>query len=368
MRIITSMRFAGATVAASLSLGLICQAAGCSLLSRVKGPSKNAVAANATATATATPIAAEATPEATPDALVVPHQTVGHIVASVDGEPITAHDVVEFSTAVGHPVNIDDLANNDEAKAALKALISQKLVEKELQRYADKVNEEQVDSYMEMVRRDKHLTPEQFKAALAQSGMSMDDFRKHARQEIEKEMMFKQQVRDKVDITQADLQTYYDAHKADFTVVNERLKIAQILIGVPQNATPQQVATLQAKADRIRKEAVAGADFADLARKYSDDSSKNSGGELGWFGPQDILDQIYAAVKNLKPGDVSQVVRTNHGFHILKLDEHQVAGPRPLDDVKDQIRNLLIDQRANTQLENWIDTDLAKQHDVETFY
>ncbi|MGO9603302.1 MAG: peptidylprolyl isomerase [Candidatus Binataceae bacterium] len=368
MRIITSMRFAGVVVTASLACGVICQAAGCSLLSRVKGPGKSAATATATATATDTPLASEATPEATPDALVVPHQTVGHIVASVDGEPITAHDVLEFSTAVGHPVKVDDIANDDEAKAALKALISQKLVEKELQHYADKVDEEQVDSYMEMVRRDKHLSPEQFKAALAQSGMSMDDFRKHAREEIEKEMMFKQQVRDKVDITQADIQAYYDAHKADFTVTTERLRVAQILIGAPQNATPQQVALLQAKADKIRKEAFAGADFSDLARKYSDDSSKSSGGELGWFGPQDIMDQIYAAVKNLKPGDISQVVRTNHGFHILKLEEHQVPGPRPLDDVKDQIRNQLIDQRANEQLENWIDTDLAKQHDVETFY
>lgn len=293
---------------------------------------------------------------------------MAHIVASVDGEPITAHDVEQFSAAVGKPVRTDDIANNEDAKAALKALISQKLLEKEIQQYSSKIDEEQVDNYMDAVRRDKHLSPEQFKAALAQSGLSMDDFRKHAREELEKEVMLRQQVRERVDISDADIKAYYDAHKADFTVTTEKLKIAQILIGVPENATPQQVSLLQIKADKIRKEAAAGADFGELARKYSDDVSKNNAGELGWFGPNDIMDAIYNAVKNLKPGDVSPVVRTSHGFHILKLEDHQVPGVRPLDQVKADIRNELINERANSQLENWIETDLVKQHDVETFY
>ena len=73
-------------------------------------------------------------------------------------------------------------------------------------------------------------------------------------------------------------------------------------------------------------------------------------------------------MKNLKPGDISQVIRTSHGFHILKLEGHQVAGLQPLAEVKDEIRDQLINQRANAELENWVETDLTKQHDVETFY
>ena len=388
-----SLRRLSIAAAAGLFGCLTLSAPGCSMLPGGKGKSRPAASASvaaaspnaaptvAAASASAVPAvvaapAAQATPAAQaaqPDALVArhydgPHQTVAHIVASVDGEPITAHDVEQFSAAVGRPVSTNDLANNEDAKAALKALISQKLLEKEIQQYSSKIDEEQVDNYMEVVRRDKHLSPEQFKAALAQSGMSMDDFRKHAREELEKEMMLRQQVRQRVDISDADIKAYYDAHQADFTVATEKLKIAQILIGVPQNATPQQVALLQTKAEKIRKEAAAGADFGDLARKYSDDVSKNNGGELGWFGPNDIMDAVYNAVKNLKPGDVSQVVKTSHGFHVLKLEDHQVPGVRPLDQVKPDIRNALINERANSQLQNWIETDLVKQHDVETFY
>jgi peptidyl-prolyl cis-trans isomerase SurA len=387
------------TVAALMTVALMIPAVGCSLLSSAKDKPKPAttganvgaagasvaaadasVAAakpseSAPAVATTSEVSAAPAAEPTSDALIAhgshleaPHRTVAHIVASVDGEPITAHDVEQFSAAVGHPVNAEDIADNEEAKAALKALISQKLLEKEIDRYSSKIDEEQVDSYMEVVRRDKHLTPEQFKAALAQSGVTMEDFRKHARQELEKEVMIRQQVRERVEISDSDIKAYYDEHKADFTVKSERLRIAQILIGVPQNATPQQVAVLQAKAEKIRKSAVAGVDFSDLARKYSDDVSKNNGGELGWFGPQDIMDQVYSAVKNLKPGDVAPVVHTNHGFHVLKLEDHQVPGVRPLEEVKGEIRNQLINERANAQLQSWVETDLVKQHDVETFY
>jgi peptidyl-prolyl cis-trans isomerase SurA len=371
--------------AAFLAASLLSHVTGCSALSSPKGNGKPAAQASVAAQASpasaaspttqATPLAVATEAAILPDALIAkpshpqgPHQTVAHIVASVDGEPITARDVEQFSAAVGHPVNVEDIADDPQAKAALKGLISQKLLEKEIDQYSGKVDEEQIDNYIDVVRRDKHLTPEQFKAAVAQSGMSMEDFRKHARVELEKEMMIRQQLRERVEISNADMQAYYDTHKADFTVASEKLKVAQILIGVPQNATPQQVAALQAKADKIRAAAAGGADFAALARKYSDDESRNNGGELGWFGPQDILDQIYAAVKNLKPGDVSQVVRTSHGFHILKLEEHQVAGLQPLAEVKDQIRNQLINERANAELENWVETDLTKQHDVETFY
>ncbi len=377
MRITRTMRFLTVLGAASLAGSLMVNVSGCFLLARkavktatAAKPSAAAATTVAAAKPSPSPAAAAPSAQATSDALIenVPHQTVAHIVASVDGEPITTRDVEQFSAAVGRPVSANDIADNEEAKAALKALISQKLLEKEIEQYSSKVDEEQIDNYIDTIRRDKHMTPDQFKAALAQSGLSMDDFRKHAREELEKEMMIREQVRQRVNISNADIQTYYDEHKADFTVTTEKLKLAQILIGVPQNATPQQVALLQVKADKIRKEAASGVDFSDLARKYSDDVSRNSGGELGWFAPGDIMDQVYAAVKNLKPGEVSQVIRTSHGFHILKLEEHQVPGVRPLDEVKGEIRNQLINERANAQLQSWIETDLVKQHDVETFY
>lgn len=295
-------------------------------------------------------------------------QSVDRVVASVDGDPITAHDVQAFSVAMGHPVTTDNIAENPDAKLMLKELIAAKLFQNEAQKYSDKIDDSQVDRYIDQLRADRHMTLDQFKDAVAQSGMSMHDFRKHAREELEKAMMIQQQVRDRVDISDADIQTYYDQHQGDYTVTKERYRLSQILIGIPANATPQQVAQLKTKAEQLRSEAAKGADFGVLAQKYSDDVSKNNAGELGWFEPQDIMDQILAAVKNVKPGDISQVVQTSHGFHILKVDAHEVPGVRPLSDVKDEIREKMVDEKAKAETQQWVETELVKQHDVETLY
>ncbi len=299
---------------------------------------------------------------------VAAQQTVDKVVASVDGDPITEHDVEAFSTAMGHPVSGSDIADNEQAKLVLKELIAAKLFQEEAEKYSDKIDDAQVDQYIDQIRRDKHMTPDQFKEAIAQSGMTSEQFRDHARQELEKAMMIQQQVRDRVDISEGDIQSYYNQHKDDFRVTEERYRLSQILIGVPKNATPKQVAELHAKAETIRNRAIAGVDFGELAHHYSDDVSKNNAGELGWFQPQDILDQILAAIKPLKPGQVSQIVRTSHGFHILKVEAHEVPGVRPLSEVKDEIREKLVDEKAQSETQEWVETELVKQHDVETFY
>jgi parvulin-like peptidyl-prolyl isomerase len=293
---------------------------------------------------------------------------VDQVVASVDGEPITQRDVIDFATATGNPIPPDEFANNPTAKKAVKALVGQKLLESELKNYQDKVDDAQVDKYIVQIRGDKHMSDAQFRAQVQASGLSYEDLRKRARVDLEKAMMVQQQVREKIQISNADIQTYYDAHKADFTVQKERLKLAQILIALPASATPEQIAEAQKKANQIYARAEKGQDFNDLARTYSDDDSKSNGGELGWFEPSDVMDEILAAVKNLKPGQISVVIRTKHGFHIVKLEEHEVPGVKPLPEVRDQIRNALMNEQTNARIQSWIESDLVKKHYVETMY
>ncbi len=294
--------------------------------------------------------------------------SLDRVVASVDGEPITMHEVKDFAAQHGRPITSDDFASSQTAKDTVKALIGEKLLEQEVKKYDDKIDEGQVDKYIQELRQDKHLTDAQFREQLQASGMSYDELRKRARLDLEKAMMIQQEVREKIEVPDSEIQAAYDSHKADFTVAKERLKLAQILIATPANASPKQIAEAQKKADMIRARAAKGNDFNDLARTYSDDDSKSNGGELGWFEPSDVMDQILAGVKTLKPGQISPVIHTSHGFHIVKLEDHEVPGVRPLSEVKAQIRAALIDQQSSGQLETWIESDLVKQHYVETMY
>lgn len=288
------------------------------------------------------------------------------IVAQVDGEPITLQDVRTFA-AEAH-VTLPPGTDSGPFKDAVKGLIAEKLLEKETEKFAEKVDESQVDRYIEEVEQERGMSDQQLRQSLMASGVSYDEFRKNARLQLEKGMMLDSEVRQKINITDAQIKSYYDAHKDEFNVPEERYRLAQILIAVPDNAKPDAIAAARAKAEDVRKKALAGTDFGTLAKDYSEDESRDKGGELGYFKPDDIMDKILAAVKDLKPGQVSEIVQSSHGFHLLQLEEHQLPGPRPLSMVKDQIRAKLIDEQAKAGLEHWVETELIKQHYVETMY
>ncbi len=293
-------------------------------------------------------------------------QSVAKIVASVDGEPITQRDVELFASAMGQPVSTDP--SDERFKAVLKGVITQKLLESEVRHYSERIEEAHVDRYIEELRNDRQLTDSQLRAELQRSGMNYEDFRRQARYQLEKMMMLDQEVRQKVSVPPPDIKAYYDSHPDEFAIKDERYRIAQVLIVIPANPTDEQRATAKAKAEAVRKRAVSGADFAELARRFSDDSSRSSGGDLGWFKPDDIMEEILAAVKPLKPGEVSEVVETKHGLHVLKLQAHEMPGSKPLDDVTEYIRNKLIDQAAQQRYQTWVEQELIKNHYVETFY
>jgi peptidyl-prolyl cis-trans isomerase SurA len=376
------------SLAALLGLAIASALAGCGLAEDLLKPryipdspsTAQASAPSATASSSARPgvyspppehaaIAGQAGDQAAVEKPSMPAgPAIDRVVASVDGDPITMREVKDFGAQHGHTIDTDDFASSDTAKEVTKALIGQKLLEQEVKKYEDKVDEAQVEKYIQDLRQEKHMTDAQFRQQLQASGMSYDELRQHARLDLEKMMMIQEEVRSKINVSNAEVEQAYKDHQADFRIEKERLKLAQILIATPPNATPQQVAQAEKKAEQVRARAAKGEDFNDLARVYSDDDSKSNGGELGWFEPSDVMDEILVGVKGLKPGQISPIISTKHGFHIVKLEDHEVPGVRPYDDVKAQIRTQLADQKSNSQIQTWIQTDLVKKHYVEILY
>ncbi len=293
-------------------------------------------------------------------------QVIDRVIASVDGQPVTTHDIKVFSASNGTSApDPNDPNDSAKTKEVLKALISQDLLQEEVKKFADQVTDTQVDNYIANFEQQNHMTEDEFRAQLSQTGVSYDEFRKHARLQLETMTMIDDEVRKKINIPAAELKAYYDAHPDEFKVKDERYKLAQILIAVPATASPAEIEAARAKAESIHKRAVAGEDFAALARQYSDDDSKTKGGELGDFAPGDILEPIEAAITNLNAGQISPVVQTKYGFHILKVEEHERPGVRPLAEVSPEIRDKLMTEKAKERFQHWIDNDLAKQHYVE---
>jgi peptidyl-prolyl cis-trans isomerase SurA len=296
-------------------------------------------------------------------------QIVDQVIASVDGQPITMHDVRSFSAANGDPIpDSSDPRAPDMIRRALKKVIEEKLLESETKSFENQVDEGQVDQFIDRVRQQNHMTEEQFRTSLMQTGTSYEEFRKRARVEVEKMVMIDRDVRSKVSVPDADVKAYYDAHRDEFSNQTERFKLAQILIPIAPTAPALEMAAAGARAEKARKRAVAGESFTAIAAELADPDSKSESGELGYFAPDEILDEIKAAIANLKPGEISPVVRTSHGFHVIKVEEHDLAGPKPFDSVKEEIREKLTDVKAKADFQRWLDEDLVKNHHVESFY
>ena len=138
-------------------------------------------------------------------------------------------------------------------------------------------------------------------------------------------------------VSGADVQQYYNDHHQQFQVPEE-VRVRHILIKVPTNANAQVVAAAKAKAEDILKQLKAGGNFADLAKKYSDDpGSKTQGGELGFIQHGATVPAFDQTAFSLQPGQLSSVIRTQFGFHILQVEEKQPAHLKPVDDVHDLI-------------------------------
>ncbi|HUY19018.1 MAG TPA: peptidylprolyl isomerase [Candidatus Binataceae bacterium] len=294
-------------------------------------------------------------------------QVISRVIASVDGDPITTHDIQAFAAANNITLPPPGDPNQPKAtKAVLKGIIENKMLDQESKKYADKVDDGQVNQYIQSMEQENHVNEQQFRDQLTQNGLTYEEFRGHVRDQLMRMAMLQDEVRSKVTIPQSEVEAYYKAHPGEFQITKERLKLAQILIAVPPNATPKQIAEAKAKAEMVDAKAIKGDDFAALASQYSDDDSKSKGGELGYFAPNEILPQIDKAVENLKPGQISPVVHSDFGFHILKLEAHEKPGLQPLDQATvDKIRNQLATEAAKKRFKSWVENDLVKQHDVE---
>jgi peptidyl-prolyl cis-trans isomerase SurA len=298
-------------------------------------------------------------------------EEIDSVVASVDGDPITSHDLKNPTSASSSGMPSGGLAAgmapSGDLQVALKIAIEQRMLEQETQKYASKVDDDQVDRYIQNFEQQNHITDEQLRAQVRGQNASYDEFRAKIRKQVEAMTMVDHEVRQKIVIPEDEIGNYYKDNPDEFTTTEEKFKLAQILISVPAGATPQQLEDPRQKAEDVHQQAVKkGADFGSLALQYSDDDSKTKGGELGEFAPGDLNDAVLAAIKTFKDGDISPVVKTKYGFHIVKVEQHQLPGLKPLDQVRGQIREKLVTEQAKVAFQKWIESDLIKQHYVET--
>ena len=164
-------------------------------------------------------------------------------------------------------------------------------------------------------------------------------------------------LRDTTQVSDADLRAYYDAHIDQYKVEN-RAHVEHILFKTI-GKTDAEIAEIRQKAEDVLKKAKSGANFEDLAKKYSeDDATKAKGGDLGWIVEKQTVPEFEQAAFSVPKGSVSDLVKTQYGFHIIKVLDRETAHTKPFEEVRGTIVPILTDQKAAEQANN-ISTQMA---------
>jgi len=172
------------------------------------------------------------------------------------------------------------------------------------------------------------------------------------------------EIEKKINVTDAEVKAYFEKNKAEFSEP-ESVKASHILVKVPQDADEKAWKDAEAKIKDIKKKLDGGADFAKLAQEMSDDpGSKAKGGDLGFFSKGRMVPEFEAAAFALKPGEVSQPVKTPFGYHLIKVVEKKDAHEKSFDEVKDQVKQNLLNQKRREALDAML-LNLKKQYPVK---
>ena len=204
------------------------------------------------------------------------------------------------------------------------------------------------------IRKQNHLdSMEALQKAAEQQGVSFEDFKQQIRNQVISNQVVQQEVGAHLNLTQAEVQKYYQEHGKDFEVP-EQVHLSEILIPTPDNATDAQVAAAQQKADAVEAKLKAGANFADTAKADSGGPTASAGGDLGDFKRGTLGDVLEKATFSLPAGGYTQPIRTRQGFVILKVDSHQQAGVPPLADVERQVEEAIYFQQLQPALRAYL--------------
>jgi peptidyl-prolyl cis-trans isomerase SurA len=252
-------------------------------------------------------------------------QLVDAIIAVVNNEVITRRELIDRSAIIER--RLTSQSGTPPPRGELQRQILERMIVERAQlqlagELGIKVDDQTLDRALVRIAEQNKLSLQEFRNQLEREGTPFSQFREEVRREIIMQRLREREVDNKIQISDSEVDNYL---AADAGAQQRELNLAHILVRIPENASPEQIAQRQQRAEEAYRQVKSGGDFAKVAAIFSDSDEALKGGELGWRS-QDRLPQLFLdAVANLQPGGVSPVVKSANGFHILKLVDQRTA-------------------------------------------
>ncbi|MEG9295232.1 peptidylprolyl isomerase [Mangrovibacillus sp. Mu-81] len=223
-------------------------------------------------------------------------------------------------------------------EAALDTLIAEKIVELESGKEDITIKDSEIEAELQSIK-DSYGDEDAFNEALASSGSNLDTVKKN----IESYLLTEKLLKDRISISDDQINEYFEANKDSFAQA-EQVEASHILVDDEETAK------------EVKDKLDNGGDFAELAKEYSTDTSNaESGGELGFFAKGEMVAEFEDKAFAMKAGEISEPVKTEFGYHIIKVTDKKDAKEAVLDDHKEEIKDILFDQALQTEYGTWLE-------------
>jgi len=293
-----------------------------------------------------------------------PRPAPGQVVLTVNGTPITQGEVDRIAGLMLSSFPGQHKATPEmEGKARVAA--RDKLVEMAILYEAARKNpppdlEKRVAERL-AERKGRYESQKSWENALAVTGMSEKELEEFTRKEALIAAFVEKEFRGKGVVTDAEVRAFYEKNKDGFKTMEESRRVSHVLVGVDfTRSTPEQKAAARAKADGLRTRIAKGEPLADVARKESTCASARQGGDLSWIQRGQMVPAFERVAFDMKKGEISPVVATPLGFHVIQLTDVKEAEYASLDQASGKIREYLAAQATRKAVDEYLAKEKAK--------
>ncbi|HEU4373203.1 MAG TPA: peptidylprolyl isomerase [Telluria sp.] len=258
---------------------------------------------------------------------------IDSIAVVVNDDVITKNEIAARIRAITQRMKATNAPIPDAAdmqRQVVEAMIVERAQMQLAKEMGVKASDQELDRAIARIAEQQKMSLQDMRNQMEKEGMPWASFREEIRNEMMMQRLREHEVDNKIQISDAEVDTYLAAEQAAAADQVE-MNIAQILVRIPENASPEQIAARKARADEVARQLRTGADFAKIAATYSDAPDALKGGDIGWRDPNRLPPLFADQLRKLAPGQVTPVIRSNTGFHLIKL-----VGKRSAADAKDK--------------------------------
>jgi len=306
--------------------------------------------------------------------LSIPFTTIGkvldRVVGVVDGEVITLSDLDEALSGYGKTTAQEgenpmerEMKLSQTRKEILEKLIEEKLLQKVSFRAGIKVKDEEVEKTIERLKRGGRMTDAQMEKELISQGFTLEGYRHFLKVQIIKNRIVEYFIKPSISIDEGKIREYYHRHIRQYQRP-PNVRVSHILIRISNPAVPEELEIAKEKMEKVFKRLQEGTNFEEVALQYSEDPSARSGGDLGFFTKGEMIPALEEVVFAMEVGEVSGVIRSSRGLHLLKVTEREEGEPIAYGEIKERVEEDYYRAELERLYAKWLQ-DIRNRSNVE---